>query len=270
MIPLLLCLLAISQKSASGGVDKPIILDGSFDAYAAQYIFVSTQFGLYSFDRTAETFRKIIQESNNNILGLDEGIIWITLHDGLASADVRINDWRIDKSQGAIEGLGFDDNFVWIGSDSGLSRFDKFQETWQTVSKLKVNCLLAERNFLWLATDSGIWRYNQEFEKIEPVPAPKLGYSYIMDNPNRIWFLAKEHLVAYEKNTENWSTYPSLEITDYSGLGDSLFVVSHNQVYLYEPNANAWLEYRDVPEVKKTNGIAVNGDNILFAWTKVY
>ena len=271
MIALLLFLINFSQKGID---DQPIIYDGISDIYASEFVFISTQLGIYTFDRNSETWGRITEatglpDNQADIIGLDEGILWVATPGGLASADVRINDWQTYKLPGVIEGLSFDEEYVWVGGDFGIKRFNKYVETWEDVAEFKVNHMFSEKNYIWFATDSGVLRYNREFEKIEKLPAaPQYHYSHIVNTPGRIWFISQDHFVSYRKDIEDWSIYNALKITDYSNLNDSLFVVSEGKVYLYEPKADNWIPFRDIEGLHNVNGIFVTGENILFATNK--
>lgn len=268
MIPLLLFLINIAQKQIN---EQPIIFDGISDIYASEFIFISTHYGIYTFDRNSENWSRITQanglpDNKIDIIGLDEGILWVATPNGLASADVRINDWQTYDLPGIIQGLVFDDEYVWVGGDFGLKRFDKYVETWEDIAAIKINHMFSEKNYIWLATDSGVLRYNREFEKIEQVPAaPKYPFSYIINTPKIIWFLSQNQFVAYRKISEYWSTHNSLEINSYSNMGDSLFIASKGKVYLYKPEADNWVLFRDIEGLQNVNGIYISGREILFA-----
>ncbi len=268
MIPFLLCLISLSQKQIN---EQPIVLDGSSDVYASEFIFISTPFGIYTFDRNTEKWSRIthlsgLPDNTIDIIGLDEGILWVATSKGLASADVQINDWQTYELPGRIQGLAFYDEYVWVGGDFGLKRFDKYVETWEDIAHIKINHIFSEKDYLWCATDSGVLRYNRQFEKIEPAPgAPAYQYLYIIDTPGKLWFIAQHKLVAYEKVSEDWSTYTGLHISDYSNLGDSLVVLSEGAVYLYEPRADNWERFKDIEGLNNVNGIFTGGENVFFA-----
>lgn len=232
---------------------------------------MSTPYGIYTFDRHLETWGRITQahglpENQIDIIGLDEGILWVATPGGLASADVRLNDWLSYDQPGAIEGVAFDDDYVWVAGDFGIRRFDKYIETWEDIAQINVRHIVSEKNYIWCATDSGVVRYNRDFENIEDIPAaPKYAYYYIIDTPGRFWFISHDHFVAYKKDVEDWTTYRSRKISDYANLGDSLFVVSEGKVYVYDPRADDWEEFREIKELDNVNGIFVNGENIFFA-----
>ena len=267
MIPLLLFLAAASQK---GIADSPVFLDAASDPYASQYLLVTTPYGIYSLDRNSETWARITEASGLpdnrvDVLGLDEGILWAGTPKGLASADVKVNDWQTYDLPGPVSGLGFDKDYVWAGGAFGLRRFDKYTERWEEIAASRVNDVFAEEGFVWLATDSGISRYRSEFGRVEPMPAPAYQYSRIISTTSRIWFIAPGRFVSYRKETGTWSGYPGLDIRSYSASGDSLFIVSQGGVYLYEPNADAWLPFRDVEGLSRVSGVHASGSNVFFA-----
>ena len=268
MIPIIIFLLSTVQKQLA---QQPVVLDGAADAYASEFIFISSPYGIYTFDRNSEKWSRItttsgLPDNDIDIIGLDDGILWVITSQGLASADIRINDWVTYEDFGAIRGLGFDDEYIWIGGDSGIKRLDKYVETWDDISVQHINDMFSEKEDIWLATDSGIIKFDREFEKLEKAPgAPELAAKYIINTPNTIWFLADEHFAGYKKSTEHWSEYPGMMIHDYASVGDSLFVVSSGQVFLYEPKADYWLKFRDIEDLPPVNGIFVDGQDILFA-----
>ena len=268
MIPLIIFLLSTVQKQL---IEQPVILDGITDAYASEFIFISSSYGIYTFDRNSEKWSRIstangLPDNDIDIIGLDEGILWVVTPLGLASADIRINDWISYQDFGKIRGLAFDDEYVWLGGDFGIKRFDKYVETWDDISVQAINDMFSEKDYVWLATDSGIVRYNSEFEKLEyPPGAPKLAYRYIINTPNIIWFLADDRFVGYKKTTEHWSEYQGMTINDHAAVGDSLFVVSSGRVFLYEPKADHWSRFRNIEDLPLINGIFADGQDILFA-----
>lgn len=251
--------------------EQPIILDGSSDIYASEFIFISTPFGIYTFDRNTEAWSRItslsgLPDNEIDIIGLDEGILWVATPKGLASADIQIKDWQTYELPGRIQGLAFDDKYVWVGGEFGMKRFDKYTEIWEDVSQFKINDMLSDEDYVWLATDSSILRYNRQFEKIERVPgAPSDHFLYIIDTPGKMWFTTQNKLVAREKTSDNWSTYEGLLISDYSNIGDSLFVVSDGTVHFYEPRADNWGRFEDIEGLNNVQGIFASGENILLA-----
>ncbi|KPJ73758.1 hypothetical protein AMJ52_03260 [candidate division TA06 bacterium DG_78] len=267
MIELLIILITISQKQIG---HQPVILDGITDIYASEFIFLSTPYGIYTFDRHSEIWGRITQahglpDNQIDIIGLDEGILWVATPGGLASADIRLNDWQTYDLPGTIEGVAFDDEYVWVAGDFGIKRFDKYIETWEEIAHGHVRHIVAEKKHIWCATDSGVVRYNREFERMEAVPAaPKYAYSYIINTPSRFWFIAQDHFVAYKKDTEEWTTYPAHAMSDYAHLGDSLFVVSDGTVYFFDPGSDSWREFREI-KLDNVNGISVDEENIFFA-----
>ena len=268
MILFLLFFTSLSQKQIN---EQPIILDGSLDIYASNFIFITTPFGIYTFDRNAETWSRItylsgLPDNEIDIIGLDEGILWVVTPKGLASADVQIKDWQTYQMPGRIQGLAFDDKYVWAGGDFGLKRFDKYTENWEDIAQFKINHMLSEENYIWFATDSGVLRYNRGFEKIERVPgAPTNHFFYIINTPNRMWFTAHNKLLVREKANNNWSIHEGLKISDYSNLGDSLFVVSEGTVHLYEPRSDSWGRLKDIEDLDNVHGIFTSGENIFLA-----
>ena len=191
MIHLVLVLLAFSQKQIS---DNPIILDGINTRYASEYILITTPLGIYTFDRSAKTWKSIttahgLPANKAHVLGLDQGIMWVATEMGLASADIRLNDWQTYSLPGQITGLAFDDSYVWVTGDFGLKRFDKYVEVWEDIDSMPINDILYDKSYLWLATAQGVLRYNPEFEKIEEMyAAPKYDYYYILESKSKLWF----------------------------------------------------------------------------------
>ena len=138
------------------------MLDGAADAYASEFVFFATDYGIYAFDRSAATWRRFTTASglpSNRALalGLDEGVLWVATDSGLASADVRVNDWQTYDLPGTVRALAFDERYVWAGGDSGLARFDKYSETWQQRSDIPVLDLLADKERIWIAASAGVF-----------------------------------------------------------------------------------------------------------------
>lgn len=268
LITLLLFLIHISQKQID---NQPIILDGITDVYASEFIFISTPLGIYTFDRESETWGRISHTSGLpggqvSIIGLDEGILWVATSEGLASADIRINDWQTYELDGNVRGLTFDEEYVWVGGDFGVKRFDKYGETWEDVSSAKVNDVFSEKNYVWFATESGVLRYDRNYENMEDAPnAPRYPYSCIINTPARIWFISHHHHVGYHKSTEDWSQYDGFKVDDYSNLGDSLFAVSNGRVLLYEPRSDNWTSFRDIKDLQYVNGVFAGAEKMLCA-----
>ncbi len=268
MLPFLFFIITTSQKQLA---DNPIILDAATDIYASEFVFVSTPHGIYTFDRNTEIWGRITElhglpDNAVTIAGLDDGILWVASQTGCASADVRLNDWQTYNLPGTTEALVFDDDYVWAAGDYGIARFDKYVETWEEIAPYKTNHGYGDADYIWFATDSGIVRYVRQFEKIESLPeAPLLPFYYVINTPERLWFLAQDTFVAYEKSQEHWSRYTGFAVQDYSVLGDSLFAVRAGTVYVYEPRSDAWQVFRDIEGLARINGIFAGTENMLLA-----
>ena len=261
MIPLFITLLSFSQKQIA---ENPIIIDAAGSRYASEYILVTTPVGIYTFDRNAKTWKSIttahgLPDNHARIVGLDQGIMWVATDQGLASADVRLNDWQTYALDGPVTGLAFDENYAWVTGNFGLKRFDKYVEVWEDIHAAPANDVLLDKAYLWLATPSGVWRYNTEFERLEEMyAAPKYDYYYIIETRSRLWFLARDNFVAYERTTGSWSEYPALEISDYAILGDSLFITSDSRLFLYNPSTNSWGPFVEVEVPSNVNGVSIS------------
>lgn len=261
MIALAVFVLGFSQKQIA---TNPIILDGVESRYASEYIIMTTPLGIYNFARSSKTWKSIttahgLPADEVYIAGLDQGIIWVATERGIASADIRLNDWIKYDIPGRVSGLSFDESYVWVAGDFGLKRFDKYAEIWEDIDETPAEDVLFDQTFLWIATARGILRYNPEFERIEEMQAaPKHEYYYIIETKSMIWFLAEDNFVAYDKTTEAWTEYASLEVDDYAVLDDSLFVVSNKQVLLYNPTTDNWGAMIEAEGFGGVNGISIN------------
>ncbi len=257
------------------GVDaQPIIYDAQGDIYTSEFVFISTDFGVYTFDRNSEKWGRITEASGlpgnrARLIAVDEGILWVATAEGLASADVRINDWQTYELPGAVEGIAFDDEYVWVAGKYGTKRFDKYMETWEDIDSFAVRDMHIDEQYIWFASDSGLFRYDREFEKIEQVPgAPRYRFGRIINTITRMWFISKDHFTSYNKKTGAWSTYASLPFTDYSVLHDSLFMVSEGVITFYEPVSDKWMMLRDIEGLSGVNGIHVTTERLLCATDK--
>ena len=267
-MPILLTfLLALSQKQFS---DRPVILDGASDKYASQYLFIATPEGVYVFNRTSALWSRMTQatglpDNRVDILGLDDGILWTATPRGLASADVRIHDWQTHDLPGPVKGLDFDRQYVWAGGDFGLRRFDKFTETWETVSETRTSALCSDQDFVWVATDSGVRRFNRDYDQLEAVPALNRAYSHIIRTPRRVWFFASDRFAARRASDGAWSEYAGFPIRSLSALGDSLFVTGDSMLLLYEPGSDNWLPVREVENVPKQQAVFATNQSLYLA-----
>jgi hypothetical protein len=271
MIPVLYFLLSLTAGVEKSRGEKPVILDGSADPAAVNFIYFSSPFGIYVFDRQTQTWSRINQanglpDNQIEIVGLDEGILWVATATGLASADVRINDWQTHELPGRISGLAFDDQYVWVSGDFGLKRFDKYSEKWQDLVSRPVQDLLRDRDYLWLASDSGIIRYNRRFERIEEIPgAPAGRFERIVNTPGRVWFFGDDNISAYRKSDEVWSSHPGFPVEGIADLNDSLFVVRQGRIYYFEPKMDNWIEFRTTEGLASVTNLGVNAKNLLAA-----
>jgi hypothetical protein len=261
---------ALPARAASIKVvaDRPAILDGRSDRFAADYVLVTTPVGISVFNRSAATWSRVstangLPDNRVLALGLDEGILWVATGQGLASADIRVNDWRRFETPGRVLGLTFDPDYLWTAGDSGLLRFDKFSETWTRVAACPVNDVLSDKGSIWLATDSGVRRYRPQFESFEAIAAPVGRYHTIVGTPRRIWFLGETHAAAFDRATEAWSACPGFPYRAWSGLGDSLLLVT-DSIMVYEPNSDAWLRFPDLAD-RRANGLYARPDSLLLA-----
>jgi len=262
---LILLLVCITEKQIA---DQPIFLDGIQDPYAADYLFIGTPYGIYTFDRQSERWSRIthandLPDDKSTILGLDEGILWVATPGGLASADVKIHDWLTYDLVGSISGLAFDDEYVWVSADSGLWRFDKYVETWETIATVPIQDITREGGFVWCASDSGIFRFDRAYEKFERAPgAPVAAYGYVLDTPQRLWFFGPQAFAALEKETERWSAYRGFTLEDIAHTGDSLFAVTDSTVVLFDPATDTWAPYKDLAEISDITGISIAGNDL--------
>ncbi|UCG44379.1 MAG: hypothetical protein JSU73_07190 [candidate division WOR-3 bacterium] len=245
-----------------------MILDGVSDPYASEFLFIGTDVGVYSFNRNTETWGRIttangLPGNQVRVLGLDEGILWVGTDNGLASADVRINDWQTYDIAGTVEALAFDPDHAWVAGDSGILRFDKYTEEWQRVADAAVLDMLLDQEHLWLAAGSGVRRYNIGLERVEEVAAPAGKYERIIETPGRIWFAGPGRVVGYDQDNETWSEYPGIGFDDYAVFGDSVFLASDNKVKLYDPKSDKWLQFRDVELVEGVRGVGVGSGSLL-------
>ena len=260
MIPLFFFILGFSQKQVA---DNPIIIDGLNTRYASEYIIATTPFGIYNFARSSKTWKSIttadgLPDNKVHVVGLDQGIIWVATDKGLASADIRLNDWITYEMPGRVNGLTFDESYVWVAGDFGLKRFDKYAEIWEDIDDVPANDIIFDQNFLWIVTGRGIVRYNREFERIEEMQAaPKHKYYHIIETKSKIWFLAEDNFVAYQKSTEAWTEYAALKVDDYAIRDDSLFVISEKRVLLYNPTTNSWGPMIEAQGLGQVNGISI-------------
>jgi hypothetical protein len=256
--------------TAKGAADRPIILDGTTDAYASEFVFFATDYGIYTFNRNSETWSRITTASglpSNRALalGLDEGVLWVATDSGLASADVRVNDWQTYDLPGTVRALAFDDRYVWAGGDSGLARFDKYSETWQHRVDSPVLDLLAEKERLWIASAAGVLRYDPKFDRIDQMPAPADSYTRIIETPSRIWFAGRTRLAGYRKDAASWTEYDTISVADFSTLGDTVLFTASGSPFIYDPGSDRW----SVPQLIGLPGSVTNAfmvaSEILFA-----
>lgn len=251
--------------------NEPIFFEPTNDVYARNLIFIGTDFGVSTFDPNSYSWGRIsvtngLPDNEIQTIGIDEGIIWVITKEGLASADIKINDWQVYEQIGLVNAIDFDKDYVWAGTDSGLWRYNKYSETWEKVADIVVNFLYSEKEYIWLGTPEGILRYTRKFEKIENIPsAPVDSIYYIISTTNMIWFLGRDKFIGYRKNEEVWMEYQSFVVNDYSTLGDSLFCLTQGRVFFYNPKANNWELFKEFEAVKNINGISVNQKNLLFA-----
>jgi hypothetical protein len=245
--------------TAKGAADQPIILDGATDAYASEFVFFATDYGIYTFNRNSETWSRITTASglpSNRALalGLDEGVLWVATDSGIASADVRVNDWQTYDLPGTVRALAFDDRYVWAGGDSGLARFDKYSETWQHRVDSPVLDLLAEKDRLWIASAAGVLCYDPKFDRIDQMPAPADSYTRIIETPSRIWFAGRTRLAGYRKDAASWTEYGPISVADFSTLGDTVLFTASGSPFIYDPGSDRW----SVPQLIGLPGSVTN------------
>lgn len=167
-------------------------------------------------------------------------MLWVATDSGLASADVRVNDWQTYDLPGTVRALAFDDRYVWAGGDSGLARFDKYSETWQHRADSPVLDLLAEKERLWIASAAGVLRYDPKFDRIDRMPAPADSYTRIIETPSRIWFAGRTRLAGYRKDAASWTEYGPISVADFSTLGDTVLFTASGSPLIYDPGSDRW------------------------------
>lgn len=268
MIIFLVLLIGSPQK----GIDaQPIILDAQGDIYASEFIFMGTEYGIYTFDRNSEKWGRITEATGfpgnrAKLIGIDEGILWGVAERGLASADVRINDWQTYELPAEVEGIAFDDAYVWVAGEFGTRRLDRYVETWEDIDSFAVHDLFLDEKHIWFASDSGLFRFNRDFERIDQVPGtPKYCFERIIGTRGFLWFISRDHFISYNRTTEAWSAHPSVPFCDYAILHDSLFMVSKGTIVFYEPTSGKWMRFRDIEGLSGVNGIHVTGEHLLCA-----
>jgi len=173
-------------------------------------------------------------------LGLDDGVLWVATDSGLASADVRINDWQAYDLPGTVRALAFDDRYVWAGGESGLARFDKYSETWQQRMDSPVLDLLAEKDRLWIASATGVLCCDPKFDRVDRTPAPPDSYVRIVDTRNHIWFVGRTRLAGYRKDAASWTEYDPIRVVDFSVLGDTVLFAASGKPFIYDPGSDRW------------------------------
>jgi hypothetical protein len=266
VLPLLLSLLCISGKAVA---DRPIILDAAADPYASEYVFVTTPVGVYAFNRSSATWTRYntstgLPDNHVNVLGLDEGVLWVGTDRGLASADIQVNDWQT-WDIGTVLGLAFDPRHVWTATDHGLLRFDKYAERWDTIAAGRVNDVLVDEEVVWLATDSGLRCYSATFNRFEETAAAHDSYDIIISAPSRIWFVGTQRAVSLSRRAGDWSSFPALDLADWSLVGDSLFAVAGDSLALFDPAAGNWRGLAEAPLPGLARGIGVANDTLFVA-----
>lgn len=263
MLPFLLIIIpTLIEKQIA---EQPSFLNGTADAYTTDFLFISSPYGIYTFDSTTETWGRIthlngLPDNDITIMGIDEGILWVATKTGLASADVRIHDWVTYDLPGNVHALAFDDDYTWVGGDFGIERFDKYVESWEHISDISALDIFSDEDYLWIATDSGVARYDYEFERVEFVTAaPRSSFTRIIGTQQKLWFIAHDKFVSYIPSIEQWASYDGFAITDYTTVGDSIFVIHEGLIHLYDPAGDHWVRFRDIDESIKMNGIFALG-----------
>ncbi len=259
--------LALGLKAVA---ERPIILDAAADKYASELVFITTASGIYTFNRNTGTWGRITQASGLpdnriNVLGLDRGILWAGTDSGLGSADIKLGDWQVFDLGAKAEGLAFDEDYAWAAGEFGLARFDRYAETWEKVLLTPIRDIATDADYLWLATDSGALRYSCKFGRVEPVTGPRLAFDRVIVLPGRVWFSGPGGIASVRRGTGQWAEYTELHITDWADIGDSLFVVSDGQVFLYEPKSDNLVRFRDVELPGRVEGICPYGQELAFA-----
>ena len=247
-----------------------VVLDGSRDPYASEFVFLGTGFGVYAFDRTTGTWGRYTTASGlpgNRIraLGLDDGILWVATDSGLASADVRVEDWQVYDLAGRVEAVAFDADYAWAGGSAGLHRYDKWVEEWETVIEVPVNGMVRDGDYLWLATDSGAMRYAPGMDRLETTGAPRVRYRSVLRTSNRLWFFGDGLLAATERDEDDWSEYPQPGIGDTAVMGDTLFTVVEGAVTLYDPSVDDWRRVEELADVADVRGLHAGAGRLLLA-----
>ncbi len=268
MITILLFLVSITAKR----FDQEIVfLEPLGDKYASGTIYIGSKAGIVGFDLTNSLWSRFttangLPDNYIEIIGIDQGILWVVTGQGICSADIKINDWQIYDMQGKIQCLDFDENYVYAGGDSGLFRFDKYNETWEILYTSAVYDIHLDGEILWLITEKGIIRYDRALERFEEITSVAPGvFSKIITTSGYIWFVGKERSAVYKREGEWWSEYRGIDIDDLAWFGDSLFVLSNNKIHLYNPHTRILQEFKDFELQKEINGISIFQNNVLQA-----
>lgn len=265
---LILFIFSLSIKQIA---QESIICDGINEPYASEFLFISTKAGILKFDRTSRAWTRIstltgLPDNNMKAIALNEGLIWVGTEKGIASADIRLNDWQVYPFEFSITGIDFDDEYVWISSKSGLFRMDKYTEKWDTIINKKINAIYSEGDHLWLGTDDGILRYSHKYEKMEKIAEiSPIKIDLIIGNPEKIWFLSEGKFFAYDRITKSWREYEGIKIKDYQNIGDSLFILTEKGLIYFNPQIEDYREFVELGDVGVINGFSANYKNLLLA-----
>ncbi len=268
MITTLLFLFSITAKR----FDQEIVfLEPIGDRYASGTIYIGSDAGIVSFNLTNSLWTRFttangLPDNHIKIVGIDQGILWVVTRQGICSADIKINDWQTYNLLGRILCLEFDENYVYAGGDSGLFRFDKYNETWERLYTLPIYDIQLDGEILWLTTEKGIIRYDRAIERFEEITSVAPGvFSKIVVTPGYIWFLHEKQFAVYKKEGEVWEEYNGFSINDIAWIGDSLFILSANNIQFYNPRTGSFQEFKDFKLQEKVNGISFFQNKILLA-----
>jgi hypothetical protein len=248
-----------------------IILEPLTEVSAKDLIYFGTNSGIAVFNKDSKTWSRIssvsgLPDNKIRIIGIDEGIIWVVTETGIASADIKLNDWQIHNFTEPITGLTFDEDCVWIAGIFGVKAMDKYTEKWLEITQNKTNSILSENKVIWMGTDNGIYKFDRRFERLEKVQeVPDISITSMINTPTNIWFLSKDEFVSYNKKNNLWSKYPGYSIDDYQILGDSIFILSAGKIIYFEPLTSMWYEYKESGDIAGITGFTINSQNLLFA-----
>ena len=209
---------------------------------ANEKFLIGSSNGLYSFDSKTGNFEKIASEFTTSIVRDNQGIIWLTIANGIMQIDPQTRKFHTDQQFGRISAIIEDstNNNIWMLAYSGTVGIDRISSLFKsdasfthfdrrTPASLITTICSDNRSSVWFIYRDGVLeKYDLKLKSISNYTAPisEMEVSFI-DSFGNIWLGGEQGAGWYNAKTQ---TYERLES-----------IVGNVFTFLEDQHQNIWI-----------------------------